>query len=57
VPHRDPDCTSVQRVGAPGAEHDRVDVESGGVAEDGPEVLVIVDPFEDSDCVGGADHL
>ena len=49
VPERHPGRPPVERVGGRGVEEDGVGAEGGGVAEDGADVLVVVDALEDDD--------
>src|SRR5262249_13222352 len=46
-----------QRISAAATEHHRVDTKSRRVAEDGTQVLVVVDPLEHYDGPGAIDHL
>ena len=49
VPERHPGRAPVERVGGRGVEEDGIGAEGGGVAEDRPDVLVVVDALEDDD--------
>ncbi len=49
--HRDANRSAVVRIGTSLVEHESVDVEGPGRASDGPEVLVVVQSFEDGDAM------
>ena len=55
--HRHPHRAPVQRIGATRAEHHRIHAQTGGVTEDGPEVLMVIDTFENRDRPGAVEHL
>ena len=54
MPDRDPYAAAVQRIGRFGVEQHGVDAERGRAAEQDPEVLVVVHPFDDRDPAGSA---
>jgi len=55
--HGDAHAAPVQRVGAAGPDEHRVDAQRRGVAEEGAEVLVIVDALEDQHPARGGEQV
>jgi hypothetical protein len=49
MPNGHPDRPAVERVGARRVEEDACHPEGGGVAEQGPDVLMVVEALEDGD--------
>ena len=49
MPYRNPDRPAVEGIGGGRIEEDTAHPEGGGVAEQGPDVLVVVEALEDGD--------
>jgi catechol 2,3-dioxygenase-like lactoylglutathione lyase family enzyme len=54
VPNGYPDRPAVERVGARRVQEDACHSEGGGVAEQGPDILMVVEALEDGDEQGSS---
>ena len=54
--HRHPNATSIERIGAARCDQEAVEAQSGGAADDRPDIGVIDDVLEDEQAASIGDH-